>query len=221
MASTARPTAPLVACLARLQEQRSEPGWDGIRSTPGFRSRYPDARLVSRGLLVFVGRVFIARRALGEQGRRAERIVAAESTFDDDVDTVGKGVGRDAAVDDVIRLRAVGHLERDLAAAGIAHDRAIHDSRADLDASLVESRIRSRLRRQLTGSQVVDSGVADGAGGQIARGADHEYAADDEFAAWLHEWNIWKCSAIQERSASRDQRHCLSCASISLTSRVS
>src|SRR2546423_14732925 len=78
---------------------------------------------ISRSFLVLVGSVLITRRALGEQRRRAESVVPTQSAFDDDVDTIGEGIGSDASVDDVVGLRAVGHSERDFSSARIAHDR--------------------------------------------------------------------------------------------------
>ena len=57
-----------------------------------------------------------------------------EAAFDDDVNAIGKGVGSDAPVDDVVGLCAVGHLERHFPSARIAYDRAVDDSRAASDA---------------------------------------------------------------------------------------
>ena len=145
---------------------------------------------IAWSFLVFVGSVLIAGRTLGEQRRRPESIVAAEAAFDDDVHTVGERVGRDAAIDDVVRLRAVGHPKRDLPAAGIAHDRPVHDPRANLDARLVESGVGFCFSGKLARSQVIDSGVADGARGEIAGSPNHEDAANDELRAWLHDLNI-------------------------------
>src|ERR1700694_734572 len=146
--------------------------------------------LVSGCVLVFVGRMFVSRRTFGEERRRAERIVAAESSFDDDIDAVGERVGGDAAIDNVIGMRPIGHLEGDLSASRVADDGAVYDARADLDAGLVERRVRLGLCRELTGGQIVDPGVLDGTRGEVARGANDQSAADEEFGAWLHEWNI-------------------------------
>jgi len=149
---------------------------------------------ISWRVFVFVGSVLISRCALGEQGRGAECIVSTEPAFNDDIDTVGECVGSDAAIDDVISLRTVGHPERDLSSARIAHDRAVDDTRANFDTSLIKRRIGFRFRRELAGRQVVDAGVLDRARGEIARGANDEGAADEELCAWLHDLNIRECT---------------------------
>ena len=67
---------------------------------------------------------------------------------------------------------------------------AVDDARANFYACVVEGRIGFRFRRELAGREIVDAGVADGARGKVSGSPNHKDPADNEFCAWLHDWNI-------------------------------
>jgi len=112
--------------------------------------------------------------------------VATKPAFNHYIDTVGERVRRDAAIYDVVGLRAVGHRKRGLTPASIALDRSGNYSRPDFDAGVIEGGVRDGLRRQLVRREIIDGSVPDGACHQIPGAAEYESATKEKFRARFH-----------------------------------
>src|SRR5437763_12300289 len=113
--STARPTGP-------AHRRGSSPA-------TSIRAR---ACLVARRRTVLLRRVLVSGRAFGEEGGSVEGTVTVHPTFDDHIDAIRKGIGRDSAVDHRKSVCAVSHTKRILAPSRVPLDGPWHDTSADL-----------------------------------------------------------------------------------------
>src|SRR5690348_7653614 len=154
----------------------------GSRPLPSGRRR----GLVARGLAILLGRVLVTRRALGEEGRRAEGAIATHAAFDHDVDAIRERIGREATIDHREGAGAIGDAERVLTPARIALDSAGNDPGADLHAHVTKRRIGGELRLELRWSEIILTSLANRARHQISDRPEHQQAADQEFVSCFH-----------------------------------
>ena len=70
--------------------------------------------------------------------------------------------------------------------AGLTLDGARHDARAELEAHVMERRVRREPGREFGGRQVVDARGVDGTRHEIASGREDRSGADEELGARFH-----------------------------------
>ncbi len=169
--------------------------WGAVIAAPSSRL---DARWTIR-------RVLIPRCAFCEKRRSVKDLIAPETPFNHNIDTVRERVGSNAAIYNAVCVRAVRHPKRRLTPAWFANYRTWNHASPDFDASAVKRGIAGNLAGKLRWCEIIRRRLTDGTRHQIASSTKNQCPASQEFCGCFHSLQYKVCPSRLLKNSDGDR----------------